>query len=145
MAVRLEIKRSIAPNNLWHWMVVFDNGHIFATSKEPYESAEICAVSASLAGLDTLHAAERAEKEQASDIPAATNTKVAPMEHPTFDRDEDPTDATLATIETWEPDFSEDGAILGQGSSSSAGMPGIWTMALYAKKRTKTVNRCCAS
>ena len=111
MAVRLEIKRSIAPNDLWHWMVVFDSGHIFATSEESYESAEICAVAASLCGLDALHAAERTEKRMAGDATAIAVNKVAPMAHPTFDHDGDgdPTDETLAAIKEWQPDSSEDG------------------------------------
>lgn len=109
MAARLEIKRSIAPNNLWHWMVVFDSGHIFATSEESYESAEICAGSASLYGLDALHAAERTEKRMAGDATAVAANKVVPMANPTFDHDGDPTDETLAAIEEWQPDFSEDG------------------------------------
>lgn len=31
------------------------------------------------------------------------------MKYPTFDRDGDPTDETLAAIEAWQPDLSEDG------------------------------------
>ncbi len=57
---RLEIKRSIAPANLWHWSVVFDNGHIFVMSSESFESAEICMLDASTCGLDALHGAEMA-------------------------------------------------------------------------------------
>ena len=109
MAARLEIKRSIAPNNLWHWMVVFDSGHIFATSEESYESAEICAASASLYGLDSLHAAERVEKRSAGGETSTAGIRVAPMANPTFDRDGDPTDETLAAIEEWQADFSEEG------------------------------------
>ena len=108
MSVRLEIKRSIAPNNLWHWMVVFDNGHIFATSEESYESPEVCAASASLYGLDSLHAAERAEKRHAPDSVAQAASKTA-MANPEFDSDGDPTDETLAAIEEWQPDFNDDG------------------------------------
>lgn len=103
MAVRLEIKRSIAPNNLWHWMVVFDSGHIFATSEESYESAEICAVSAGTLGLDALHAAERAIKNMPPVV------KGEPMVSPTFDSDGDPTDETLAAIEGWQFDSNKEG------------------------------------
>jgi len=108
MPAKLEIKRSIAPNNLWHWMVVFDNGHIFATSEESYESAEVCAASASLYGLDSLHAAERVEKRHAPDAVAQATSKTA-MANPEFDSDGDPTDETLAAIEEWQPDFNDDG------------------------------------
>lgn len=55
---RLEIKRSLAPANLWHWAVVFESGHVFMVSGESFESAELCMADASGAGLDALHGAE---------------------------------------------------------------------------------------
>jgi hypothetical protein len=57
---RLEIKRSLAPETLWHWAVIFDSGHIFAVSELSFESAEICMADASGNGLDALHGAETA-------------------------------------------------------------------------------------
>lgn len=55
---RIEIKRNLAPANLWHWSVVLDSGHVFAVSGESFESAELCMADASGAGLDALHGAE---------------------------------------------------------------------------------------
>lgn len=58
-SVRLEIKRHLAPDNLWHWAIIFNSGHIWAVSKS-FESAEICMDDASGAGIDALHCAELA-------------------------------------------------------------------------------------
>lgn len=55
---RLEIKRSLSPVNLWHWLVVLDSGHVLAVSNDSFESAEPCIADASGAGLDALHRAE---------------------------------------------------------------------------------------
>ena len=57
LPVRLEIKRHIAPPDKWHWSVIFNGGHIYATS-ETFESAEICVADAAGAGMDALHGAE---------------------------------------------------------------------------------------
>ena len=55
--VRLEIKRHLAPENKWHWCVVFNSGHIYKVSKT-FDSPEICIADAADAGLDALHGAE---------------------------------------------------------------------------------------
>lgn len=65
-SVRLEIKRHIAPANLWHWAVIFGNGHIWEVS-ESFESAEICVADASGAGMDALHGAELATRRVHND------------------------------------------------------------------------------
>lgn len=54
----LVIQRSLAPSNLWHWVVIFESGHVFKISDESFESAEICIIDAGCKGLVALHAAE---------------------------------------------------------------------------------------
>ena len=49
--------RDQAPNDKWHWCVVFNGGHIYTVS-DTFESAETCMADAACAGLDALHGAE---------------------------------------------------------------------------------------
>lgn len=65
---RLEIKRSLAPANLWHWAVIFETGHVFVMSGESFESAELCMADAAGAGLDALHGAEAALAHNATEL-----------------------------------------------------------------------------
>lgn len=60
MNAKLTIQRSLAPSNLWHWIVVFDSGHIWTTSKESYESAGLAFIDARENGHRALIEAESA-------------------------------------------------------------------------------------
>ena len=59
MSARLEIKRSIAPANLWHWVVVFDNGHIWCVSDISLQYAWMCWLDAFINGLPQLKKADK--------------------------------------------------------------------------------------
>lgn len=61
MNAKLTIQRSLAPSNLWHWIVIFDNGHIWATSKESYPSAGLALIDARENGHRALMGAESAK------------------------------------------------------------------------------------
>ncbi len=57
---QLIIQRSIAPDDLWHWLVRMPGGHIFDVSAKSFESPEACIGDASTNGLATLLKAQRA-------------------------------------------------------------------------------------
>lgn len=59
MRVRIEIKRSLVPSDLWHWCVVFENGHIFSMSKNSFKTIELCMDDASKVGIEDVKLAEK--------------------------------------------------------------------------------------
>lgn len=61
MNAKLTIQRSILQNNLWYWVVIFDNGHTWATSKESYPSAGLALIDARENGYRALIEAESAK------------------------------------------------------------------------------------
>lgn len=32
LRARIEIRQHVAPQKLWHWSVIYDNGHVFSVS-----------------------------------------------------------------------------------------------------------------
>ena len=56
LRARLEIRQHIAPDNLWHWSVIYDNGHIYYAS-ESFENMADAIEDAGGCGALTLHRA----------------------------------------------------------------------------------------
>ena len=56
---KLSIEQSLAPANLWHWKVTLPSGHIFAVSKESFESIELCIADVMRSGAQSLCKAMR--------------------------------------------------------------------------------------
>lgn len=58
--IRLVLKRCIAPSDRWYWAVLLGNGHVWATSKQSFESASLCAADVVSNGLPEIDSAEAA-------------------------------------------------------------------------------------
>lgn len=56
LRARLEVRQHIAPSNLWHWSVIYDNGHTYYVS-DSFESMASAITDAAGCGALTLQRA----------------------------------------------------------------------------------------